>query len=146
MGHRGHAIFGQKLLNTQHSVGSYTCNSPIMKWANTLKESSKKISLKPNTASHNNASWCTDTDRLPEHPPSGGSLHCKGPALQKIILVFRGIPSYISVAHVLAQTCSLFLALCFRPHIVSPLNTEATSHHLSASLSVCHSGCPQHHQ
>ena len=33
----GHVIFGQKLLNV--CAGK----SPIMKWANTLKESSKKI-------------------------------------------------------------------------------------------------------
>ena len=32
----GHAIFGQKLLNTQHSVGRCAGKSPIMKWANAL--------------------------------------------------------------------------------------------------------------
>ena len=37
VGDRGHAIFGQKLLNTQHGVGRCVCKSPIMKWANTLK-------------------------------------------------------------------------------------------------------------
>ena len=42
-GTRGHAIFGQKLLNTQHSVGRCTYKSPIMKWAKMLKESSKKF-------------------------------------------------------------------------------------------------------
>ena len=36
--HGGHALFGQKLLNTQCGVGRYACKSPIMKWANTLKE------------------------------------------------------------------------------------------------------------
>ena len=36
-------ICGQKLLNTQHRVGRYACKSPIMKWANTLKVSSKKF-------------------------------------------------------------------------------------------------------
>ena len=61
VGRWGHAVFGQKLLNTQHSVGRYAGKSPIMmKWANTL--SLKKNLLKPNTASHNNASWYTDTD------------------------------------------------------------------------------------
>ena len=59
-----------------------------MKWANELKESSKKNSLKPNAASHNNAHWYIDTDGFLEHSPSGGSLLYKGPALQKIILVF----------------------------------------------------------
>ena len=43
VGHWGHAIFNQKLLNTQHGVGRCAWKSPIMKWANELKESSKKI-------------------------------------------------------------------------------------------------------
>ena len=38
-------FFGQKLLNTQHSVGRWAHESPIMKWANTLKESSKKFTV-----------------------------------------------------------------------------------------------------
>ena len=41
--HRDHAIFGQTLLNSQHSVGRGTRKSPIKKWANALKESSKKL-------------------------------------------------------------------------------------------------------
>ena len=41
-----------------------------MKWANTLKESSKN-SLKLKAASHNNAGWYTDTDGFLEHSPSG---------------------------------------------------------------------------
>ena len=41
--HRGNTIFGQKLLNTQHGVGRCTGKSSIMKWANMLKESYKKI-------------------------------------------------------------------------------------------------------
>ena len=32
----GPAVLGQKLLNTQHSVGRYAHKSPIMKWANAL--------------------------------------------------------------------------------------------------------------
>ena len=43
MGHGGHAIFGQKLLITQCDVGKCAHKSPIIKWANTLKESSNKI-------------------------------------------------------------------------------------------------------
>ena len=39
----GHAIFGQNLLNTQCSAGRCAHKSPVMKWANVLKESSKKI-------------------------------------------------------------------------------------------------------
>ena len=69
VGHGGHTVFGQKLLNMQHCVDRYAHKSPIMKWANMLKESSKKNSLKLNTASHNNASWYTDTDGFLEHSP-----------------------------------------------------------------------------
>ena len=36
VGHGGHAILGQKLLNTQHGVGRCSCKSPITKWANML--------------------------------------------------------------------------------------------------------------
>ena len=43
VGHRGQAIFGQKLLNTQSSAGRCVHESPIpMEWANMLKESKKK--------------------------------------------------------------------------------------------------------
>ena len=90
VGHGGHAVFGQKLLATQHCVGRCTRKSSIVKWAMMLKESSKN-SLKPNTASHN-TSWCTDTDGFLEHSPSWGSLYYKGPALQKIITGFWGVP------------------------------------------------------
>ena len=34
---------GQKLLNTQRGVDRHACKSPIMRWANTLKESSKNF-------------------------------------------------------------------------------------------------------
>ena len=50
-----------------------------------FERSFKKNSLKPNAASHNNASWYTDTDGFLEHSPSGGNLYYKGPILQKII-------------------------------------------------------------
>ena len=43
MGQGGYAIFGQKLLNTQHSVARSAYKLPIMKWAKMLKESLKKI-------------------------------------------------------------------------------------------------------
>ena len=52
----------------------------------------KKYSLKPNTASHNNASWYTGTDGFLEYTPSGESLNYKGPALLKIIPDFWGSP------------------------------------------------------
>ena len=86
VGYGGHAVFSQKLQNTQRGVGRCTCKSPIMKWANMLKESSKKIQinlLKPNAASHNTTSWYTDTDEFLEHSRSGESLCYKEPTLQK---------------------------------------------------------------
>ena len=70
-GHVGHDVFDQKLLTTQHSGGRCAQKSPIMKWVNLLKESSKKNSLKLNAASHYNASWCAATDGLQEHSPGG---------------------------------------------------------------------------
>ena len=39
----GLCCFWSKLLTTQCSVGRWARNSPIMKWANTLKDSSKQI-------------------------------------------------------------------------------------------------------
>ena len=53
------------------SVGRYTRKSPIMKWENAWKVF-KTNSLKPLTASHNNASWYTDADGFLEHSPRGG--------------------------------------------------------------------------
>ena len=55
----------------------------------------KKISLKLNTASHNNASWCTDADGFLEHYPSRGHLYYKRPALQRMIPVLGGPPLYL---------------------------------------------------
>ena len=43
MGHKGHVIFSQKLLNTQQSVGKCVHKPSIMRWPNMLKESSKKF-------------------------------------------------------------------------------------------------------
>ena len=48
--------------------------------------------MESSAASHNNGSWCADTDGFPEHSPSGGSLYYKGPALQKIILFVLSPP------------------------------------------------------
>ena len=91
VGHRGHAAFGQKLLNTQCGVGRCARKSPTMKWANRVKVF-KKHSLQPYAASHNNAIWYADTDRFLQHSPNGEHLYYKGPALQKIIPVFRRSP------------------------------------------------------
>ena len=75
VGHVGHAVLGQKLLNTQHGVGRCAHKSPIMKQANALKEYSKKNSLKSNAPSHNDSNWYTDADGFLEHSPSGGSVY-----------------------------------------------------------------------
>ena len=73
-------FFGQKLLNTQGSVGRCACKSPIVKWANALKESSKNYSLKLNAASLKlNASWYTDTDVFLEHSPTGEACITRDP-------------------------------------------------------------------
>ena len=57
-------------------------------------KSLQKYSLRLNAASHNNASWYTDTHGFLERLPSGGSLKCQGHALQKIVLdILGGGPS-----------------------------------------------------
>ena len=104
----GSCPFVQKLLNTQRIVGRCTHMSPIMGWADVL--SLQNNSLKPNAASHNNASWYTDTDGFLEHSPSGGGLSYKGPALQKIIPVFGG-PPFLGQQLVSSFVCRAFLVL-----------------------------------
>ena len=86
-------VVAEKPLNTQCHMSRCARKSPSMRWADTVKVF-KKNSLKLNVASHNNASWCTDTDGFLEHSPSRGSLYYKGPALQKITGFF-GFPSRI---------------------------------------------------
>ena len=90
-GAQGSCHFLSKTDEHSHNVGRCSCKELIMKWANTLKESSKN-SLKPNAASHNNTSWYTDTDRFLEHSPRRGSLYYKRPALQKKMLFWGGSP------------------------------------------------------
>ena len=79
VGHGSHAVFGQKLLDTQHRVGRSTCKSPIMKWANMSKESSKNSQKLKEAAPHKNASWYTDTDGFLEHSPSGEDCTIRDP-------------------------------------------------------------------
>ena len=69
----------------------------------------KKNSPKPNTASHNNSSWYTDTDGFLEHSPSEGVLYYKGPALQKIILDFLGPPPLYTTLYIIKADEFLFL-------------------------------------
>ena len=88
MRHGGHAVFGQKLPNTQCGVGRHAHKSPTVKCAKMCWKCLQKNWLKPNTASHNTTTWCTDTDGFLEHSPSGANVYNKGSALQKIILFF----------------------------------------------------------
>ena len=90
-GEWGHAVFGQKLVNTVQ-CGLCAPKSPSVKRLNSLKESSKKKnSLKLNTASHSNT--YNDTDGFLKHSPGGGNLYYnKGPTFQKIIWVFGESP------------------------------------------------------
>ena len=98
-GARGSCHFGQKLLNTQPSVGRCAHKSPIMKCANAGRVL-RKNSLKLNAASYN-ITWYTDTDGFLEHSPVlqgilifpcipvlQGSLYYKGCTLQKITPVY----------------------------------------------------------
>ena len=83
-----HAIFGQKLLNTQPECGQMRLLVHNLSWSGQTRWIFKQKLTDPNAASHNNASWNADTDGFPGHSPSGGSLSCRGSTLQKIILVF----------------------------------------------------------
>ena len=59
-------------------------------------KSLQKYSLRLNAASHNNASWYTDTHGFLERLPSGGSLKYQGHALQKIVLdILGGVPPLV---------------------------------------------------
>ena len=81
----------QKLLNTKCSM-SRCAQITNHEMRNILTPQKKKKSLKPNAASHNNASWYTDTDGFLEHSPSRGSLYYNRPSLQKIFRVFWRSP------------------------------------------------------
>ena len=92
VGHRGQAGLSQKLLNAPHAVrAGALVNHPSWNGQMCCKILQKN-SLKLNAASHNNASWYTNTDGLLEHSPSRASLYYKGPAFQKVLLFFWGPP------------------------------------------------------
>ena len=100
--HRGHAIVGQTLLNSQRGVGRYAGKSPIMKWANMLSLQNKN-SLKWNTASHNNAIWYTDTDGFLEHSSSGEACTTRAcPPTDNLLHFFEGGP----------LSCNAIMATC----------------------------------
>ena len=73
----------------EHSV---RCGQVHSKNGQTLWKSLQTNSQKWNTASHNNASWCTVIGGFLEHSPREESLYYKGSTLQKIIPVFTGAP------------------------------------------------------
>ena len=83
VGHRGHTIFLSKTAE-QSARYRQVCSSITHHEMVKCTESSKKFT-EAEAASHNNASWPTDTVWLLEHSPSGGSLYYKEPALQKIL-------------------------------------------------------------
>ena len=70
VGHRGHAVFLIKNCWTVSVVwADALVNHPSWN-GQTPWKSLQKDSLKPNAASHHNASWCTGTDGFLEHSPS----------------------------------------------------------------------------
>ena len=83
LGHRGHAVFGQKLLNTQHSVGRCTHKSPIM-----MGKSLQKKFTEAGTRLSQQRQLVHCTDEFLEHSPSGRRLYYKDLTLQKRILLF----------------------------------------------------------
>ena len=89
VGHGGHAVFGQTLLNTQCSVNRHTHKSPIVKWANALSLHKKFTEVECNLSQQCQVVY-TDRDGFLEHLPSRGSLYYKGSNIQKIILAFLG--------------------------------------------------------
>ena len=74
-------FFGQKLLSTQCGGDRYTHKSPVMKGENVFRVF-KKSSLKPNTASHNNTNWYTDTDGFLQHSLAGKACTTRDPLLR----------------------------------------------------------------
>ena len=100
---------------SEHSAwcGQVPCKSPIMKWV----KSPEKNSLKPNAASHNNASWYTGTDGFLKHLPSRGSLYKKGSTLQKIILILGAPPHFFYMYKIvniykISQLFNPFISSC----------------------------------
>ena len=92
--HRIHAVFGQKLLNTQHGVGR--CAREMGKHIERIFKKKKKIIEAHRGLSPDSTSWYTDTDGSLAHSPSGGNQYYKRPTLQKTIL-FLGVLPHTSV-------------------------------------------------
>ena len=88
-----HAVLDQKLLEHSLWCGQVHLSITHHEMGKCVERLFKKNSLKPKTASHNNASWYMDTDGFLEHSPSRGHLYQKGSPFRKIILVFIGSPT-----------------------------------------------------
>ena len=102
-------FLGQKLLNTLCSVGRCAYISPIMKWANELKESLKKFTEVECSLSQQLQLVHWNTGFL-EHSPTGGRLYYKGPTLQNVILGFCGPPLYDRISQF--STHNLYVSIC----------------------------------
>ena len=116
VGHGGHAVLGQKLLNTQRGVGRCACKSPIMKWANALSLQKKKIHWSQTQLLTKPAGTLTGRDGFLEHSPSGENLYYKGPAVRKIILFFWGI-----------SPCTLLLRIVLQKKKIKPESGQVSS-------------------
>ena len=94
VGYGGHAVFGQKLVNIQCSLGRCSCKSHIMKWK-VLKKFSKNFTEAKRSLSqqHQLVHWYR---WAPENTPSRERLYYEGPTLQKIIAGFGGSPTICS--------------------------------------------------
>ena len=90
VGHRGHVVFGQKLLNTQPGVSTCVHKSPIVKWALTMSLQKKFVEDERNLSQQcqliHQYRW------VPRHSPRGRSLCNKGPVHQMFL---EGPPSYL---------------------------------------------------
>ena len=105
----GHAVFCQKLLNTQHSVGSCANISPVRKWTNLLKESSKKIHWSCKQSLTTLPAGTLIEKGSENTHLAGGSLYGKGPALQKIVLGLFWVPLPLCVCSLwVLQTCIMY--------------------------------------
>ena len=107
VGHGGDAVFGQKLLNTHiHTHTNYWTLSGV--WADMLVnhpswngqthlKSLQKNPLKPNTASHNNASWYSDSGGFLAHL-AGEACTTRGPPSRIWFWGFLGTPPHTALA------------------------------------------------
>ena len=97
LGHGGHAVFGQKLLNTQHMWTGAPVNHPPWNEQMCWKSLQKKFTEAKHSLSQQHQ-LATDTDEFLEHSCSRGSLYYKEPTLPKITPVLEGGPPSYEMA------------------------------------------------